>query len=101
MFGKELSMKNNGFYIRSVGRDSWLLSRGDYPVSSLSDETLYIYPVKLNETGAYIWNQLDSGHTVEETAVLVRDRYGITYEEALGDVGQLAQDFVNKGYMYS
>jgi hypothetical protein len=86
-------MKNNGFYLRRVGHEAWLMMRGDCPDGGEH----YIYPVKLNETGAYIWEMLDSGKSVEEIAGNMRDMYGISYDEALTDANELIQGLVKRG----
>ena len=93
-------MRNNGFYLRQVAGDSWLLMRGDYPVNQPCAKDSYIYPIKLNATGVYIWEQLEMGYAIDDIAKNIQREYGISFKEAQSDVGDYVESLVQKGCLY-
>lgn len=93
-------MKNNGFYLRRIAGYSWLLMRGDYPVKSSDAIDNYIYPIKLNATGAYIWEQLEMGYEIEDIAKNIQSEYGISFKEAQSDVADYVENLLEKGCLY-
>lgn len=93
-------MRNNGFYLRQVAGDSWLLMRGDYPVNQTKTKDSYIYPIKLNATGAYIWEQIELGYAIDDIAENIQREYGISFKEAQSDVEDYVESLVQKGCLY-
>ena len=43
-------------------------------------------PIRINESGAYIWSGLDSGISLEQLAAAMGEEYGISAEEAMQDI---------------
>ena len=93
-------MRNNGFYLRQVVGDSWLLMRGDYPVNQTETKDSYIYPIELNATGAYIWEQIELGYAIDDIAENIQREYGISFKEAQSDVEDYVESLVQKGCLY-
>lgn len=93
-------MRNNGFYLRQIVGESWLLMRGDYPVKPSADRDSYIYPIKLNATGAYIWERLEMGYGIDDIAKNIQSEYGISFKEAQSDVTDYVESLVQKGCLY-
>lgn len=93
-------MKNNGFYLRWAAKEAWLLMRGDYPVNRHTSDDDYILPVKLNATGAYIWEMLEKEYTIDEIAMNIHNEYGVLFEEAQSDVTEYVESLVQKGCLY-
>lgn len=93
-------MRNNGFYLRQIAGESWLLMRGDYPVKPSDTRDSYIYPIKLNATGAYIWEQLEMGYGIDDIAKNIQREYGISFKEAQSDVTDYVENLLEKGCLY-
>lgn len=55
--------------------------------------------VKLNETGAYIWELFESDITVEEAAEKMIAEYDISKEIALRDIKAFAENLKNSGIL--
>ena len=55
--------------------------------------------VKLNETGAYIWELFESDITVEEAAETMIAEYDISREIALRDIKAFAENLKNSGIL--
>lgn len=93
-------MKNNGFYLRQAADESWLLMSGEYPVNMSGNQDIYIYPIKLNATGAYIWEQLEKGNAIDDIAKNIQSEYGISFKEARSDVVNFVDSLIKKGCLY-
>jgi hypothetical protein len=50
----------------------------------------------LNESGTFVWGQVDGHRTIEEIAALLASRYGLEAETALADVERLIQKLVER-----
>lgn len=74
--------------------DTWLV----VPLISAADITGIM---TLNDTGAFLWMQLESGATAQAMALALSARYGLAADQALADT----QDFLNmlteRGYALS
>jgi hypothetical protein len=51
----------------------------------------------MDRAGATMWTLLDSGHSLEETARILSERYGEGFDRVLGDVQMLAVRLVEEG----
>lgn len=51
----------------------------------------------LADAGGFIWEQITSARTVEETAVAVAARYDVSRERALDDVLHLVEELITEG----
>ena len=49
-------------------------------------ELAYIEPLRINETGAFVYKLLDSGNSVDEVIKRVSSEYGISEDNAREDV---------------
>lgn len=100
-------LKNNGFYLQEVAGMSWLLMRGDYPVCTsgvISNDMkngVYVKPVRINSTGAYIWKRLEEKKDKEEIARNIEKDFGISFNEALTDVDIFLNGLISNNIMGS
>lgn len=60
------------------------------PVQDNLAEMDYLYT--LNETAAFIWNQLDGKKTLEEIAQIMTENFDVDYETAANDVLKTAKE---------
>lgn len=78
-------MKRNGnFLLRSVADTLVLVPVGD-AMNSFGGM------ITLNDTGAFLWEKMETAQTVESLTKALTDRYDVTEQKAFQDV----QSFVN------
>lgn len=77
-----------GFIHRKVAGNDMLIS------TNLAVFNGYI---ALNETSAFLWDQMNEPQTAEQLAESVVAQYEVTYHQALSDVTALLQAFVDRG----
>ena len=75
--------QKDGMLMRKVGDDEYVV----VPTEGELVNTL----LTLNETGAFLWNLLETDRTEEELAQELAKEYGITTEQAREDVGEFAE----------
>ena len=74
---------------------------GDYWIMSCdSSKDRYMTPIIINETGAVIWKYLNERNSLQETAQMLSDFYGITIEEAKTDVSSFTDSLRKHGIKY-
>ncbi len=84
-----MKVKEN-FLLRQVA-GSWL-------VMPIGQEMLdFNGMLTLNETGAFLWQKLQEGATIEELATALTLEYKVSLEEALADVKEFCDYLVSKG----
>ena len=71
-----------GFAKRKIGARYVVVTTGE-----LSRELNII--IEMNETSSDIWDMLEKGMSVQETAKALSEKYGIEYERALSDTENL------------
>lgn len=74
-----------GFYLSEAAGMNNLLNTG-HP------ELPYMEPLRINDTGAFIYKLLDSGSTVEEVIAKVSTEYEISYDTAREDVTEFVKE---------
>lgn len=74
----------SGYVLRSIV-DEWLV----FPVSSASISSTQI--LALNESGAFLWEQLTSGAEREQLADRLIHEFDIDYETAIQDIDAFVQ----------
>ena len=72
-------MIKKGFILRKMPGMNLVMPTG----SNVKD---YNGAIMLNDTGAFIFEKLNEGKTVEETAVFLTDEYDISKEKAMQSV---------------
>ena len=75
--------QKDGMLMRKVWDDEYVV----VPTEGELVNTL----LTLNETGAFLWNLLETDRTEEELAQELAKEYGITTEQAREDVGEFAE----------
>lgn len=71
---------------------------GKYYLLDMEQDGLnYKIPPALNESAVYIYKSLENGKTVERIASDMSDRFGITVEEATGDINEFIKQMKEKG----
>lgn len=55
--------------------------------------------VRVNRTGAWLWEQLAEPLTVGQLGESLADRHGIEADRALGDVRTFAADLADRGFL--
>lgn len=80
-----MKLKYN-FVIRNVGGNFVAVASGD-------DSILFNGMVKLNKTGAFIFEQLKQETTVEEIAGKFIEKYDVTKAQAIKDVACCVENF--------
>ena len=84
-----MKVKEN-FLLRQVA-GSWL-------VMPIGQEMLdFNGMLTLNETGAFLWQKLQEGATIEELATALTLEYKVSLEEALADVKEFCDLLISKG----
>lgn len=75
---------------------------GNYWIMSCdSSDEQYMTPIIINETGAVIWKYLSECNSLNETAQMLSDFYGITIEDAKADVSLFTDSLRKYGIKYS
>lgn len=64
-----------------------------------ADPNVFNGIIKLNETGALIWNGIADGKTREEIAARICEEYETTSEKALADVNAFIEGLLEKGVL--
>ena len=84
-----MKVKEN-FLLRQVA-GSWL-------VMPIGQEMLDFNGIlTLNETGAFLWQRLQDGATVEELAIALVGEYTVSLEEARADIVEFCDGLIQKG----
>ncbi len=73
----------DGFMLKKILDDYIVVPTGDNIVD-------FAVAVSLNESGAFLWQQLTDEKTVYELAEALAEEYGITSEEVIADVVDFA-----------
>ena len=79
-----------GFVHRKIAQVDVLISIGD----NVADFNGYI---TLNETGAFLWDHLQTPQSPEALAQMLVDVYDVDFDRALCDVQELLGSLVNQG----
>lgn len=73
-------------------------ANGKYYLLDMEQDGLnYKIPPVLNESAVYIYNSLENEKTVEEIALDMSNRFGITVEEAAADINEFIKQMEEKG----
>lgn len=83
-------MNEKQYQIRYAGGSYWLLDMDQ-------DGLNYKIPPSLNETGMYIYTKLHDGMSTELIAEQMHDEFGISNEQALGDIKVFIDSMIQKG----
>lgn len=70
-----------GFMLKKILDDYIVVPTGDNIVD-------FSVAVSLNETGAFLWKQLESEKTFEELVNALSDEYGVSPEDVCDDVSE-------------
>lgn len=75
----------DGFYLTQIGTD--------FVVIASTPETKKTFDgmLRLNETGAFLWNKLLDGSTAADLAANLAEEYGIDSQTAATDVGDFLE----------
>ena len=84
LFWGETMRLKDGFMLKKILDDYIVVPTGDNIVD-------FAVAVSLNETGAFLWQQLESEKSVEELADALAGEYDITSEEVIDDVVEFAE----------
>lgn len=74
----------DGFMLKKILDDYIVVPTGDNIVD-------FAVAVSLNETGAFLWQQLESEKSIEELAEALACEYDIASEEIIDDVVEFAE----------
>ncbi|MBR4749098.1 MAG: PqqD family protein [Abditibacteriota bacterium] len=80
----------DGYMLKKVAGENLLINTG--PASADFSKV-----IKLNDTAAWMWQQIADGNSPEETAQLAAEKYSIDIEKARQDVGGFAAELVKNG----
>lgn len=80
----------DGFILREVAGEFNLLNLNHFDIP-------YSNPLKLNETGAFIFRQFACGKTMEQIAEIMSEKYEITTETALEDIKSFSSELKTFG----
>lgn len=78
--------------LRRIGQDRLLV-----PVSGAIARTNAVFP--LNETAAFIWEQVVEGKSVDQIAQVITTRFEVTLEQALEDTRSCLAMLVTEGLL--
>jgi len=73
----------DGFMLKKILDDYIVVPTGDNIVD-------FAVAVSLNETGAFLWQQLESEKNIYELAEALAAEYDVTPDEVIGDVVEFA-----------
>lgn len=73
-----------GFMLKKILDDYIVVPTGDNIVD-------FAVAVSLNETGAFLWKQLESEKSVSELSEALAGEYGVTANEVAGDVEEFIE----------
>lgn len=73
-----------GFMLKKILDDYIVVPTGDNIVD-------FAVAVSLNETGAFLWKQLEDEKTVSELAEALAGEYGVTADQVTGDVEEFIE----------
>lgn len=79
-----------GYLLRQVAGSSIIVAVGDQAVNFDGIKTL-------NETGVFLWKQIDDGKTEEEIVKALMDEYEVDEETAENDVREFVKLLINNG----
>ncbi|MBQ3118671.1 MAG: PqqD family protein [Clostridia bacterium] len=73
-----------GFILKKILDDYIVVPTGDNIVD-------FAVAVSLNESGAFLWEQLSEEKTIFELADALASEYNVSSEEVIGDVAEFAE----------
>ena len=79
-----------GYILRQVAGSSIIVAVGDEAVNFDGIKTL-------NETGAFLWKQIEQGMDEENIVKALMDEYEVDEEIAKNDVGEFVKLLINNG----
>ena len=79
-----------GYILRQVAGSSIIVAVGDEAVNFDGIKTL-------NETGAFLWKQIEQGMDEENIVKALMDEYEVDEETAKNDVGEFVKLLINNG----
>ena len=79
-----------GYILRRVAGSSIIVAVGDEAVNFDGIKTL-------NETGAFLWKQIEQGMDEENIVKALMDEYEVDEETAKNDVGEFVKLLINNG----
>ncbi len=82
----------DGFMLKKILDDYIVVPTGDNIVD-------FAVAVSLNETGAFLWQQLESEKSIEELADALASEYDITSEEVIDDVIEFAELLKTRNFL--
>ncbi len=82
----------DGFMLKKILDDYIVVPTGDNIVD-------FAVAVSLNETGAFLWQQLENEKTIEELADALAGEYDITSEEVIDDVIEFAELLKGRNFL--
>lgn len=80
------------FILRKLGNENILI-----PLAEKTDTFEGI--ISLNETGSFIWNNIEKGYSIEEITDKVIEEYEVDKEEAYQHVLELCNNFKKLGIL--
>jgi len=81
--GETMKLKD-GFMLKKILDDYIVVPTGDNIVD-------FAVAVSLNESGAFLWEQLSSEKSIYELAEALAKEYELTSEDVIGDVEEFAE----------
>lgn len=79
-----------GYLLRQVAGSNIIVAVGDEAVNFDGIKTL-------NETGAFLWKQIEQGIDEENIVKALMDEYEVDEETAKNDVGEFVKLLINNG----
>lgn len=83
---------NQEFVLREIAGDYILI-----PIASADD--VFNGVITLNDTGAFIWKQIEDGKNIEDIVNALQNEYEVTGEIAKRDIQKLCDNFKKLGIM--
>ena len=82
----------DGFMLKKILDDYIVVPTGDNIVD-------FAVAVSLNETGAFLWQQLQSEKSIEELADALASEYDITSKEVIDDVIEFVELLKSRNFL--
>lgn len=80
------------YQLRYAAGQYWLLDMEQ-------QESEYVAPIVLNETGAVLWKALEQGKEVSQLSNLLVLEYGVSQNQAVTDIDMFLEQLRNHGVM--
>ena len=89
-----LYKRNESFILKDIAGDHILVARGAAAID-------FSAVILFNETGVFIWQQLENPQTQDELAAKLAEKYGVPFATALADLDLFMDKMLAEGMVFA